>query len=392
MAFIKAFTGALGGSFANQWLDYLVPPSSMTSETLIARAVTKNNDATRTSNTKGNENIISDGSKIMVPEGTCLITVENGGITGVITEPGGYTYTAQNAPEAKSLFAGDGLLASTFGQSFEQFKFGGQPGNQQFAFYINMKEIAGLPFGTQSPIPYEDAKYDMNMFEVVSNGTYGIQVVDPVLLFKNFAPTDIADGQGREQMNLGGEQSDKKEEQLFSDFIGAFGDAITQYSNSTGGSINTIKANATSFAENLDKVVEEKYHWETKYGLKISTISIRDLSWTEESREMVMKLNAKRMENAGEADLGARMAQNGIGNAYAQAQMAQGFKAMGTNANGGQVGGLDMMGAAMAMNMMNNMNMQQQMPQMPQQPVQSTQSTQPETPAAETPTPETPAE
>ena len=399
MAFIKAFTGALGGSFANQWLDYLAPPSSMTSNTLIARAVTKNNDENRTSNTKGNENIISDGSKILVPEGTCLITVENGGITGVIAEPGGYTYSAQESPEAKSMFAGDGFFASTFGQSFQQFKFGGQPGNQQFAFYINLKEIIGLPFGSQSPIPYEDAKYDMNMFEVVCNGTYGIKVVDPVLLFKNFVPIDIASGQGRGQMDLGGgsENNDEKEEQLFTDFIGCFGDAISQYTNSTGGSINTIKANATKFVENLDKTIEEKFHWETRFGLKISTVAIRDLNWTEDSREMVMTLNKKRMENAGEADLAQRMAQGNNANVYAQTQMAQGFKAMGTNANGGQVGGLDMMGAAMAMNMMNNMNgnmMAQQQIQQPQQPQQPAPQ-QPAAPAPEAPenpaAPETPA-
>ena len=99
--------------------------------------------------------IISNGTKFMVPEGTCLITVENGAIVSVIAEPGGYTYTTENIPEARSMFAGDGFFASTFGSSFKQFKFGGQPGNQQQAYYVNLKDIMGLSYGTQNPIRYK---------------------------------------------------------------------------------------------------------------------------------------------------------------------------------------------------------------------------------------------
>ena len=398
MAFIKAFKNAISDSFANQWLEYLAPPSTMGATTLIARAVKKTTD-NGTSNTKGNDNIISDGSKILVPEGTCLITVENGGITGVIAEPGGYTYTAQDSPEAKSIFAGDGFFASTFGQSWNQFKYGGQPGNQQLAFYVNLKEIVGLPFGTQSPIQYEDAKYDMNMFEVVSSGSYGISVIDPVLLFKNFIPIDIASGQGASQLDFGDEDENAKETQMFNEFIGCFGDAITKYSNSTGGSINAIKANQSVFAKSLDTVIEQQFNWQSRYGIKITTIAIRDLSWTAESRSMVLKLNEVKMANAGEADLAQRMAQGNNAQAYSQVRMAQGMaqgmQSMGSNPNGGQMNGMDMMGTMMAMNMANNMvgnmnntqpvqqpNNNQSQPVQPQQqpiaesqPVQSTEET-----------------
>ena len=77
MAFIKAFAGALGSSFANQWLEYMTPPSSMRDQTLIARAVT-NNTSDKTQNTKGNSNIITNGSKSWfqkVPVSSLLKTV-----------------------------------------------------------------------------------------------------------------------------------------------------------------------------------------------------------------------------------------------------------------------------------------------------------------------------
>ncbi len=383
MAFIKAFSGALGGSFANQWLDYLVPPSSMRDHTLVARAVSKNTDADRTSNTKGNENIISDGSKIMVPEGTCLITVENGGITGVISEPGGYTYTAQNVPEAKSMFAGDGFFASTFGQSFEQFKYGGQPGNQQFAFYVNLKDIAGLTYGTQNPIRYKDANYANTMLAVTSNGTYTIKVVDPVLLFKNLIPTDITSGQGREQFDLG-DGDGGVEDSLFAGFVGSLASALSAYTKG-GKSIDDIQGGTTEFAKEVNKSIEENYQWGTKYGLEVVNVQPMGLDWDEQSVELINKFNM------------GNLMQGGVGAAYAQTQIAEGFNAAGNNG-----GAMPMMGMGMGVGMMGGMAgmaqpmgvnpVQQQQMMQQQQMQQPAQPAQPETPVAEKPTPETPAE
>ena len=175
MGFLKAFGGALGGSFANQWLEYMAPPANMTDHVLLARARAVKVNGSENNDGEENGMVISNGSKFLVPENTCLILVKNGGIEGVIAEPGGYTYTTDDVPEARSMFAGDGFFASTFGQSFEQFKYGGQPGNQQVAFYVNLKDIAGLRYGTQNPIRYKDAFYGNMMLAVTSNGTYTIR-------------------------------------------------------------------------------------------------------------------------------------------------------------------------------------------------------------------------
>ena len=140
MGFIKAFTGALGGAFADQWKDFYGPIEGVSGTAAIFPAVAKGTNAGRGSNTKGSENIITNGSKIMVPEGTALITLQDGAITGCITEPGGFIYTSDD-PNSKSMFAGDGIISSTLGQSWERFKFGGQPGSEQSAIYINLREI-----------------------------------------------------------------------------------------------------------------------------------------------------------------------------------------------------------------------------------------------------------
>ena len=126
MGFIKAFTGAIGGTLADQWKDYFVPMPGAPATAAIIPAVKQETNAGRGSNTSGSQNIITNGSKIVVPEGWGLITMQDGGITGLVTEVGGFTYTSDD-PNAKSLFAGDGFLASTVTQAWERFKFGGMP-------------------------------------------------------------------------------------------------------------------------------------------------------------------------------------------------------------------------------------------------------------------------
>ncbi len=109
----------------------------------LFQTVTQGSNAGRGENTKGSENIITNGSKIIVPEGTALITIQDGAITGLIAEPGGFEYRSDDL-NSKSMFSGYGILSSTVKTSWEKFKFGGQPGSQQLAFYINLKEIPNI--------------------------------------------------------------------------------------------------------------------------------------------------------------------------------------------------------------------------------------------------------
>ena len=127
MGFIKAFTGALGGTFADEWKDFIVPRSDISSTAAVFEGVPKGTNAGRGQNTKGSENIITNGSKILVPEGTALITMQDGAITGLVAEPGGFIYSSDDQ-NSKSFLAGDGILSSTLKTSLERFKFGGVPG------------------------------------------------------------------------------------------------------------------------------------------------------------------------------------------------------------------------------------------------------------------------
>ena len=133
MGFIKAFSGALSSTFADQWKDFYGPKSGVPSTAALYQAVPQGTNASRGENTKGSDNIITNGSKILVPEGTALITLQDGQITGLIAEPGGFEFRSDDV-NSKSIFSGDGILSSTIKESWDRFKFGGQPGSQQLAF------------------------------------------------------------------------------------------------------------------------------------------------------------------------------------------------------------------------------------------------------------------
>src|SRR5690625_2576533 len=102
MGFIKAFAGALGGTMADQWKDFLVPPRSLAPTAAIFPAVAQGQNAGRGSNTQGSEHIITNGSRILVPGGYGLVTFQDGQLPGFVAGPGGFIYTSRTRTRSRS--------------------------------------------------------------------------------------------------------------------------------------------------------------------------------------------------------------------------------------------------------------------------------------------------
>ena len=327
MGFIKAFTGALGGAFADQWKDYYVPMQGVPGTAAIFPAVPQGTNAGRGSNTKGSENIITNGSKIIVPEGTALITMQDGAITGCITEPGGFIFTSDD-PNAKSMFSGDGIIASTLGQSWERFKFGGQPGSQQAAFYVNLREIPNNRFGTQSEIYWDDAYLNAQV-GAVTRGTYTLKIVDPMLFIKNFVPMNyLSDGEVFDFADMDNDAG----AQLFNEVVSSLSAAFSNYTNdpSKGNRITKIQGDQIGFAKSLSQAVEEGYQWKTDRGLEIVKVAIQAIEYDEDTKQLLSDVKKA------DALSGAR------GNSFMQQAVSRGFQAAGEN--GGGAAGMTFMG------------------------------------------------
>ena len=320
MGFIKAFTGALGGTFADEWKDFIIPRSDATATSGIFHAIRKGTDSGRGSNTKGSENVITNGTKIVVPEGTALITMQDGMITGCITEPGGFIYQS-NDPNSQSFLAGNGL-GTSLKASWERFKFGGIPASEQMAVYVNLKEIPGNRFGTQSEIFWDDAFLGTQV-GAITRGTYSLKITDPILFVKNFVPAeylrpdspvfDFAD-----MDNVAGEQ-------LFNEVVGSLSSAFSLYTNdpNKGNRINKIQSDGVGFANSLSQAVEEAYKWKSDRGLEIVKVAITAIEYDEDTKKLLSDVKKA------DALSGAR------GNSFMQQSVARGLEAAGNNGGSG---------------------------------------------------------
>ncbi|MBQ9227740.1 MAG: SPFH domain-containing protein [Eubacterium sp.] len=179
MGIFKAATGALGGTLADQWLEMFYC-DSMPQDVLAQRGVKR--VSASTANTKGDENVISDGSLITVNEGQCALVVELGKVLAVYTEAGENTF---HSKKSGSLFSGGGL-GGVGRQISERISFGGDVAIHQFVMYLDMKEHHGNPFSVAVPLSVSDPRTGLDYCATVNmNGVFSYRITDPAVFYKN---------------------------------------------------------------------------------------------------------------------------------------------------------------------------------------------------------------
>lgn len=343
MGLISAGVYAVGGAFADQWKDFYTVPDGLHATSALFAAVQTGTNEGRGANRKGSEGIISNGSKILVPEGYALILMEEGGITGFVTEPGAYEWNSE-VLDSQSIFAGDGVKNPLFYQSWERFKFGGRPQAQQRAFFVSLKELPNNRFGTASEIYWDDAYLNAQVGGH-TRGTYTIKIVDPLLFIKNWVPAKYL------QPGIIFDFTDPNNDasrQLLNEVVGSLAQALSLYANDPEkkNRIAHIQQDSAGFARSLAAAVEENHAWLSARGLEIVSTAVLGIEYDDKTRAL--------LETVQRADalMGAR------GNSNMQASVAAGLQASGESGEG--AGG--MFGLAMASGMMGVSGLQQQTP------------------------------
>ncbi|MEA9565865.1 MULTISPECIES: SPFH domain-containing protein [Xanthomonas] len=321
MGLIQAVAGAVSGVLADQWKDFYTVPADLPATAALFAAVSHGSNAGRGANTSASSNIISNGSKIVVPEGYGLLLLQDGAITGFVAEPGGYEWRSDDV-NAQSLFAGDGLVAPLIRQSWERFKFGGQPGSQQAAFFVSLKELPDNRFGTQSEIYWDDGFLGTQV-GAITRGAYTLKIVDPILFVKNFVPARyLQPGAIFDFTDL----DNAAASQLFNEVVGSLAPAFSLYTNdpAKGNRITKLQQDSLGFARSLSDAVEQAYQWKSDRGLAIVKTTIVSIEYDANTRELL-----KTVQRA-DALAGAR------GNSNLQASVAQGLQSAGEH--GGAAG------------------------------------------------------
>ena len=310
MGLIKAAIDMVTGSLADQWLE-VFEPDEMGANTVFTQGVPIRPDARRSgSNTKGTENLISNGSKIHVGVNQMMILVDGGKIVQSTVESGYYTVDNSTAP---SFFNGE--FGDTFKEAINRFKFGGVTPNQQRIFYINMKPILGIKFGTPNPIGYFDNTYNSELF-LRAHGTYSIKIKNPILFYSEIVP---ADSTYLEITDLS--------EQFTGEFLTAFGTSLSMLSVE-GERISHITSKTQMLADKMKDVLDED--WGQIGGFEIERVAV-SISYDDESKELIKMRNQ-----------GAMLSDPTVREGYVQGAMARGMEAAGSNAGGAMAGFMGM--------------------------------------------------
>lgn len=275
MGLIKAATGAAGGVLGDQWKDYFYC-DAMSGDTLALKAGKRS--SRRSSNRKGAENIISDGSVIAVSDGQCMLIVEQGKVVDVCAQPGEYVYDASSEP---SLFCGnleEGIL-SIFQQIGKRFTFGGEAPKDQRVYYINTRELTGNKYGTPGPVPFRVTDVNMGLdmdISVRCFGEYSYRIANPLLFYTNVCG-NVEEEFTREALDA----------QLRSELMTALQPAFAKIS-AQGIRYSELPGHTMELSDALNQILSEK--WESLRGIRMVSLGISSIKASEEDEAMLKEL------------------------------------------------------------------------------------------------------
>ena len=272
MGLIKAAMGAAGGVMADQWKEFFYC-DSMDKDVMVKKG--QKRVSGRSSNTKGSDNIITNGSGIAVADGQCMIIVEQGKIVEVCAEPGQFTFDSSTEP---SIFTGSlgSSIEATFATIGKRFTYGGDTGKDQRVYYFNTKELIDNKFGTPNPIPFRvvDSKIGLDVDVAVRcSGVYSYRIADPLLFYSNVCG-NVEDEYRREEL----------ESQLKTEFISALQPAFGKLSDLELRP-NQIVTHNTELENAMNESLSAK--WGQLRGLQVVSIALGSVTLPEEDAEMI---------------------------------------------------------------------------------------------------------
>ncbi len=314
MGLIKAAVGAVSGTLSDTWKEYFVC-ESLPSEVLMVKGYKKG------ASIFGSNDVITNGSGIVVADGQCALIVDDGTVVEVANEPGNYTFNTDKSP---SIFDG-GLsgLKATFQTMVERFTYNGVANRSQVVYYVNTKEIMGYKYGTATPVSFrvkdDSVGYDIDV-GLRCNGEYSIKITNPILFYKNVAG------------NCSQYTKDNLDNQMRTELLTALQPALADLSNKGVNRYSDIPSHTMDLVDSLNEILSKK--WSDLRGISIVSFGINSISPTDEDLKRIQNLQegaALRNPNAAAGALAAAQAQalrdaannsNGAANAFMGVNMA----------------------------------------------------------------------
>ena len=353
MGLLKAIIGATGGVLADQWKEYFYC-DALPADTLVVKGSRR--VSSRSSNTKGMENVISTGSVVAVADGQCMLIVEQGKVVELCAEPGEYVFDASTEP---TIMAGNlsKSIPAVFRNIGKRFTFGGEAPKDQRVYYINTKEIMGNKYGTPSPVPFRVVDRNIGLDVDISIrcfGEYSYQITNPILFYTNVCG-NVTEPYDRSKIDG----------QLKSELLTALQPCFARISD-MGIRYSALTGHTMEMAQAMNEVLSAK--WGQLRGVEIVSMGVSSVKASEEDEAMIKELQRSAVYR------NPNMAAAKMVDAQAEA-----MKAAASNSGGAMMG---FMGLGMAQQAGGlNANQLFQMGQQPAAPAQPVVSAQPAVPA-----------
>ena len=314
MGIIRALTDSISNTINDQWLD-VITVSQFDEHTVVLPGFYKNPQ------TKKNKDVITSGSKILVPENTAAFIFSGSKIENIITDAGVYEYQLGEY----SIFNGDDFDEAVKDKITEKFRYGGVSSETKKVIFVNLREIRNIRFGTKGPQIYNDIYYGCDL-EIFAYGSFSLKVVDPVVFIKNFVPANV-DYYSFDDKSVRG--------QLLSDFIQSFIVALNSLSQQYRIAQLPSLANEISQAIKNDKF--NAGSWKERFGFEIVQVSIENIELSDNSRNLVNQFNSNKMNVKAYEDVSQKAA-----NIAAQQKIASGIQKHGLGEAASMVYGVNM--------------------------------------------------
>jgi len=275
MGLIKAGLGALGGTMADQWKEFFYC-DSIPNDVLVVKG--QKRIGGRSSNKKGSDNIISQGSGIAVADGQCMMIVEQGKVVEFCAEPGEFTFDSSTEPSIFNGSFSEGIK-KTFETVGKRFAYGGDTGKDQRVYYFNMKELLDNKFGTQNPVPFRVVDRNIGLdvdISVRCNGVYSYKITNPMLFYANVCG-NVENQYDRSEIDG----------QLKSEFLNALQPSFAKISE-MGIRYSALPGHTMELSDAMNEILTPK--WSELRGISIVSVGINSITAPKEDEDMIKEL------------------------------------------------------------------------------------------------------
>ena len=275
MGLIKAAVGSAKGVLADSWKE-MIYCDAIPADVLVVKG--QKRVSGRSSNRYGDDNIITNGSRVVVNEGQAMIIVDQGAIVDFCGDAGEYTYDVSSEPSFNFGNIGQSM-AETFKQIGGRFEFGGDTGHDQRVYYFNTKEIIGNKYGTANPVPFRVVDQNIGLdvdISVRCNGEYSYKIVNPLLFYKNVCG-NVEQPYSRSEIDS----------QLKSELLTALQPAFAKIS-AMGVRYSAVPAHTQELADALNDELDSK--WRDLRGIEVASFGVNSITASPEDEQMIKNL------------------------------------------------------------------------------------------------------